>query len=66
MTGSQELYLVYGGDLADPTGDHYADPSALDIRGIFASYDAALAAWQEASFQAVDNALTRYRIVPLF
>ncbi len=67
MTGStQQLFLVYGGELVDPTGNAYADPAGLDIRGIFESYEAAYEAWQSASFQAVDNALTRYRIVPLF
>ena len=63
---SQQLYLVYGGELIDPTGNAYADPASLDIRGIFQSYEAAYEAWQSASFQAVDNALARYRIVSLF
>ena len=63
---TQQLYLVYGGDLVDPTGNAYADPATLDVRGIFQSYEDAYEAWQSASFQAVDNALTRYRIVPLF
>ena len=62
----QQLYLVYGGELVDPTGTAYAAPEALDVRGIFDSYEAAYEAWQRASFQAVDNALVRYRIVPLF
>ena len=67
MTGpTQQLFLVYGGELIDPTGNAYADPAVLDIRGIFDSYEAAYEAWQSASFQAVDNALARYRIVPLF
>ena len=67
MTGlTQQLFLVYGGELIDPTANAYADPADLDIRGIFDSYEAAYEAWQSASFQAVDNALTRYRIVPLF
>ena len=63
---TQQLYLVYGGELVDPTGDAYADPAKLEIRGIFQSYAEAYEAWQSASFQAVDNALARYRIVPLF
>ena len=67
MTGpTQQLFLVYGGELIDPTGNAYANPAELDIRGIFDSYEAAYEAWQRASFQAVDNALARYRIVPLF
>lgn len=67
MTGTmQQLFLVYGGELVDPTGNVYADPAGLDICGIFDSYEAAYDAWQHASFQAVDSALTRYRIVPLY
>ena len=67
MTGQpQQLYLVYGGELVDPTGDAYADPAKLEIRGIFQSYDEAYEAWPSASFKAVDNGLARYRIVPLF
>ena len=67
MTGpTQQLFLVYGGELIDPTGNAYASSAELDIRGIFDSYEAAYEAWQRASFQAVDNALSRYRIVPLF
>lgn len=63
---TQQLFLVYGGELIDPTGNSYADPASLDIRGIFESYEDAYEAWRNASFQAVDNALARYRIVPLF
>ncbi len=63
---TQQLYLVYGGELVDPAGDVYAEPQRLDIRGIFDSYEAAYAAWKRASFESVDSALVRYRIVPLF
>ena len=63
---TQQLFLVYGGALLDPTSEVYAEPGNLDFCGIFDSYEAAYAAWQQASFQAVDDALARYRIVPLF
>jgi hypothetical protein len=67
MVGAtQQLFLVYGGELVDPTGNVYSEPGDLDIQGIFESYEAAYEAWQQASFQAVDSALVRYRIVPLF
>ena len=67
MTGhTQQLYLVFGGALVDPTGDEYGDPNHLDIRGIFDTYDAAHEEWTRASFQAADDALVRYRIVALF
>ncbi|MFQ5784301.1 MAG: DUF4170 domain-containing protein [Alphaproteobacteria bacterium] len=62
----QQLYLVYGGELVDPAGNAYAEPARLDVRGIFDSYEVAYEEWKAASFQAVDNALVRYRIVPLF
>ncbi len=63
---TQRLFLVYGGALVDPTSDVYADAADLDVCGIFDSYAAAYEAWQRASCQAVDDALVRYRIVPLF
>lgn len=63
---TQQLFLVYGGELLDPTSNAYGDPAGLDIRGIFESYEAAYEVWQSASFQTVDSALVRYRIVPLF
>ena len=67
MAGTtQQLCLVYGGDIVDPTGNVYREPGDLDIQGIYESYEAAYEACQQASFQAVDSALVRYRIVPLF
>ena len=63
---TQQLFLVYGGELVDPTSDVYAEPGNLDVRGIFDSYETAYEAWQRASFRSVDDALVRYRIVPLF
>ena len=63
---TQQLFLVYGGALLDPTSDVYAEPGNLDVCGIFDSYEAAYEAWQRASFRSVDDALARYRIVPLF
>ncbi len=63
---TQQLFLVYGGALLDPTSDVYAEPGTLDVCGIFDSYEAAYEAWQRASFRSVDDALVRYRIVPLF
>ena len=66
MNGNgQRLYLVYGGELVDPQGEQFTDPEALDIRGIFNSYEEALKAWRAASFLAVDNAFIRYRIALL-
>ena len=63
---TQQLFLVYGGALVDPTSDVYAEPGNLDVCGIFDSYEAAYEVWQRASFRSVDDALMRYRIVQLF
>ena len=40
-------------------------PDLLDIRGIFATYDEAFAAWRGASQAAVDDAYMKYLIVRL-
>ena len=61
----KKLYLVYGGELADPNGGHYANPDKLEVVGIFGSYDDARNAWKRVSFQSVDNAFVRYKIAPL-
>lgn len=61
----QDLYLVFGGEVRDPTGAEYIAPDKLDIRGVFTSYAAAYAEWQAVSFQYYDDAFMRYEIVPL-
>ncbi|MBM3516754.1 MAG: DUF4170 domain-containing protein [Alphaproteobacteria bacterium] len=61
----QELYLVFGGRLCDPEGDAFEAPSALDVRGIFPSYAATLAAWRSASQASVDDAYLRHLIIRL-
>lgn len=61
----KNLYVVFGGELVDPQGGEYRDAKALDIRGIFDSYDEAVKAWRAASFQTVDDAMVRYRIAPI-
>lgn len=61
----KKLYIVFGGELVDPRGADFRDPRKLDVRGIFDSYDDAVKAWRAASFQAVDDAMVRYRIAPI-
>jgi hypothetical protein len=61
----KKLYLVFGGELVDPRSDEYRDPKALDVRGIYDSYEEAVKAWRAASFQTVDDAMVRYRIAPI-
>ncbi len=61
----QALYVVFGGRVVDPRGSQFAEPSALDVRGIFATYEQALAAWRAAAQASVDDALAKYLIVRL-
>jgi len=59
------MYVVYGGELADPDAGHFASPDKLEVIGIFASYNEARDAWKRVSFHTVDNAFIRYKIAPL-
>lgn len=59
------LHLVFGGEVKDPTGTEFVDPSKLDIVGIFPDYKTALNAWRGASQVNVDNADVKYVIVHL-
>ena len=61
----QPLFLVMGGEVTDPMGARFAEPDRLDLRGVFASYDDAFAAWRGAAQETVDNALVKYVIVRL-
>lgn len=67
VSGKNEpgLYLVFGGKVKDPRGQEFMAPDLLDIRGIFATYDEAFAAWRGASQAAVDDAYMKYLIVRL-
>ena len=62
---SQELYLVLGGHVTDPQGSEFADPAALDLRGVYASYGTALKAWRAAAQATVDDAMMKYVIARL-
>ncbi len=59
----QLLHLVFGGELADPTGTEFVDLEKLDIVGIFPSYAEAEKAWRSRAQATVDNAQMRYFIV---
>ncbi len=61
----QLLHLVFGGVLKDPREAVFADPSALDIVGIFPNYKTAHDAWRTAAQSSVDDAHRRYFIVHL-
>lgn len=59
------LHLVFGGEIADPSGNDFVDADNLDVIGIFPSYAAAMTAWQGASRANVDHAHIKYVIVHL-
>ncbi|MAF47708.1 MAG: DUF4170 domain-containing protein [Rhodospirillales bacterium] len=59
------LHLVFGGEVADPSGNEFVDASKLDNVGIFPSYAEALTAWQGVSRANVDHAHIKYVIVHL-
>ncbi len=62
---SQELYLVFGGTLADTRTNVLAEPAAVDLVGVYSAYGDALAAWRRKSQSSVDDAYVRYFIAPL-
>ena len=61
----QLLHLVFGGELTAPDQTEFKDLSKLHIVGIYANYEAALAAWRSAAQSTVDNAHMRYFVVHL-
>jgi Domain of unknown function (DUF4170) len=62
---TQRLHLVFGGELVDPSGTTFRDPSNLHVVGIFPSYDTAFRAWKGEAQRTVDNAHMRYFIANL-
>ncbi|TVQ56065.1 MAG: DUF4170 domain-containing protein [Rhodobacteraceae bacterium] len=59
------LHLVFGGELKDPQGTEFVDPSNLEVVGIYPNYAAALEAWRSAAQRTVDNAQMRFFIAHL-
>lgn len=59
----QLLHIVIGGELEDPQGVTFRDPSKIDFVGAFPNYKKAHEAWQGAAHRSVDNALMRYFII---
>ncbi len=62
---THRLHLVFGGELVDPSGTTFRDPSALHVVGIFPDYASAHAAWKAEAQRTVDNAHMRYFIAHL-
>lgn len=61
----QLLHLVFGGELKSLDGVAFRDPSKLDIVGIYADNESALAAWKAKAHATVDDAHMRYFVVHL-
>lgn len=62
---TDKLHLVFGGELENPASVKFRDTSALDIIGIFPSYELAYNAWKAAAQGSVDDAHMRYFIAHL-
>lgn len=61
----QKLHLVMGGRVKDPQGIEFVDLDALDIVGVYASYDEAEEAWRDRARRTVDDAEMKYVVVHL-
>jgi len=59
------LHLVFGGRVRDPQGVDFVDLAAIDIVGMFGSYEAAEEAWRSNAQRTVDDAEMKYVIVHL-
>lgn len=59
------LHLVFGGRVRDPQGVDFIDLDAIDIVGMFGSYEAAEEAWRSNAQRTVDDAEMKYVIVHL-
>lgn len=62
---AERLHLVFGGELSNPSSTEFRDSDAIEIVGIFPSYDAAYNAWKAKAQATVDNAHMRYFIAHL-
>ena len=60
-----KLHLVFGGRVKDPRGLDFADPSALEVVGIFQDYVAAEKAWRANAQRTVDDAEMKFVVVHL-
>ena len=60
-----KLHLVFGGRVKDPRTLEFADPSQLEIVGIYADYDSAEKAWRANAQRTVDDAEMKFVVVHL-
>ncbi len=61
----QPLFTVMGGRVRDPRGAEFVDLGAIDIRGVYPSYEAAFNVWRGAAQATVDQAFIKYMIIRL-
>ncbi len=61
----QPLFMVMGGEVRDPRGAEFVDLTAIDVRGVYSSYDAAFNIWRGAAQATVDRAFIKYMIIRL-
>lgn len=64
-TSKQLLHLVMGGRVKNPQTVEFADPTAIDLVGVFPTYAEAVEAWRGAAHRTVDDAEMKYVIVHL-
>ncbi|MDA1099356.1 MAG: DUF4170 domain-containing protein [Proteobacteria bacterium] len=57
--------MVMGGQVRDPRGAEFVDLAAIDIRGVYPSYDTAFNVWRGAAQATVDRAFIKYMIIRL-
>lgn len=62
---AQRLHLVFGGELVDPTKNHFKNIDDIHMVGIYPDYATAFDAWKAEAQRTVDNAHTRYFIAHL-
>lgn len=60
-----KLHLVFGGRVTDPRTLDWADPSKLDVVGIFPDYASAEKAWRANAQRTVDDAEMKFVVVHL-
>ena len=60
-----KLHLVFGGRVSDPQGVDFTDLPAIDMVGIFDTYQEAEDAWRANAQRTVDDAEMKYVIVHL-
>lgn len=61
----QPMFVVLGGRVEDPQGSVFRDLAALDVCGVFPTYEAAFSQWRARAQATVDDAFMKYMIVRL-